>query len=258
MNYGLYLSAGGMMTNMYRQGVASNNLANLNTNGFKRDIAEFSARRPEALEDPTDPKLSNALLERLGGGTYARMGPSDHSNGAIQETGNALDFAIQGEGFFVVQQGEGADAKLNLTRDGRMTLNDQGQLVTTTSGHLVMDVANQPITLDPTLPIEVTETGQIYQGGAIVAELRFANPAHPSRLKHLGQGMYEIDPTTLTNAPPSDGQILQGYTEASNVDPIKELLTLIDSTRSITNHATMMKYHDNIMDRAVNVLGRVG
>src|ERR1043165_5413396 len=117
MNYGLYLSATGVLTNSHRQDVIANNLANSETVGFKRNLALFQQRRTEAdsqgaagLSDQTDP-----LLEKIGGGLLLSPTYVDHSQGTLEQTGQNLDVAIHGDGFFAVQDGK----QTRLTRDGR-------------------------------------------------------------------------------------------------------------------------------------------
>ena len=132
MNYGLYLAAGGTMTSMHRLEVAANNLANANTTGFKPDLAVSQARLPARLNDAAMAAPPRELLEQLGGGHWLGASRFDLSQGPLEATDNALDVAIDGEGFFVVAS-DGQSQAL-LTRDGRFTLNDRGELVSSASG----------------------------------------------------------------------------------------------------------------------------
>jgi len=125
--YGLYLSATGVLTNSYRQDVIANNLANAQTVGFKRSLALFQQRRTEAqspdaadLSDQTDP-----LLEHIGGGLLLAPTAIDHSQGTLEQTGQNLDLAIHGDGFFAVQDGK----QTRLTRDGRFLVDSDGHLI---------------------------------------------------------------------------------------------------------------------------------
>ena len=112
MIYGLYLSAAGVQTNSYRQDVISNNIANAQTVGFKRDLALFQQRRTEVSERGLSPSQSNALLEKLGGGVFASPTLIDHTQGELENTGNNLDVAIAGQGYFQAANGD----KTGLTR----------------------------------------------------------------------------------------------------------------------------------------------
>ncbi|MEX2673305.1 MAG: flagellar hook basal-body protein [Phycisphaeraceae bacterium] len=256
MNYGLYLSASGMLTNMHRQDVTSNNLANVETAGFKRDLVSLLQRQPEsAASGQFD--LSNQMMDRLGGSTWVGASRPDLSPGPLKETNAPLDLAMQGEGFFVVAEQRNGEVAERLTRDGRLKINANGNLATSVGELPLMDAQGEPIALDPTLGVEVNEYGVVSQGGAEVGQLRLVHVEDPLSLTPRGQGLYAIDPDQLDNAQPAPGLVRQGFIEQSNVDPVKEMLAMIESSRAINHHGTMLQYHDQLMDRAVNVLGRV-
>src|ERR1700709_2831305 len=100
MLYGLYLSATGVLTNSYRQDVIANNIANAETVGFKRDLALFQERRTEAAERGLPPSRSNPVMEALGGGVFASSPIVDKTQGELEPTGNNLDVAIVGQGYY--------------------------------------------------------------------------------------------------------------------------------------------------------------
>src|SRR3954469_11718253 len=120
MIYGLYLSATGVMTSSYRQDVIANNLANSETVGFKRDLALFQERRTEAQSGSNHSCWSNPDLENLGGGLLATPTAVDDKQGELEPTGNNLDVAILGRGYFSVDAG--ARGRM-LTRDGQFMVN---------------------------------------------------------------------------------------------------------------------------------------
>jgi len=257
MNYGLHLSASGILTNMHRQDVIANNLANADTAGFKRDLMTFSQRLPEAREDPAPMGMSDELMNRLGGGVLAAPSRLDLRDGAARETGNPLDIALTGPGFFAVQVDDGQSSNTQLTRDGRLTLTEGGDLVTTTGGHRVLDDQLQPITLDPAAEVRIDQGGVIRQHGAPVATLaRIATPGDPEP-RHLGQGLYSAEPEQLTRPATAETRVVQGFVEQSNVDPVREMVSMIESTRAINNNANLMRIHDTIMEQAATVLGRI-
>src|SRR5512133_1500142 len=116
MNYGLYLSATGVLTNSYRQDVIANNLANSETVGFKKDLALFQQRLTEAQERRWPSSRSNPALEMLGGGAFASPTSIDLTEGDLEPTDNPQDLAILGQGFFAVSE----QGQTRLTRDGRL------------------------------------------------------------------------------------------------------------------------------------------
>ena len=117
MNYGLQIAASGVLVQMHRTDVLANNLANIDTVGFKPDWAGALARDPARREDGLLGLPSDALVERLGAGVLAAPTMTSFAQGPIRQTGRDLDAAIRGTGFFVVG-GESGPASLRLTRDG--------------------------------------------------------------------------------------------------------------------------------------------
>lgn len=257
MNYGTYLAASGVLTNMHRQDVTANNLANVSTVGFKRNLADLSQRAPEVREDNLDPALAHELLDRIGGGVLVARSRIDARPGSLMPTGNGTDLAIKGDGFFAVADAADKDNPVKLTRDGRFTLGRDGHLVTVIGGHSVLDEAGQPITLDPEKPITVDPQGHILQANQVVSRLKLVGVADPSELKAVGGGLLLAGPAMLKNARPATGQVLQGALEQSNVDPVREMLAMIESTRAINFNAQLIRVHDDVMDRAVNQFARV-
>src|SRR4051794_15840072 len=110
MNYGLYLSATGVLTNSYRQDVIANNLANAETVGFKRDVALFRERLTEAQTNRLRSSWSNPELEHMTGGTLAMPTSVDSQQGELEPTGNKMDMAIVGQGYFQVENAKGERA----------------------------------------------------------------------------------------------------------------------------------------------------
>jgi len=257
MNYGLYLSASGVLTNMHRQDVIANNLANANTVGFKRDLAAFSQRLAETQEDHVAFDLSNELLDRLGGGVLVAPSATDFRDGGLRETSNDLDLAISGRGFFTVRVDAAEGSVTRLSRDGRFTLNNDGELVTTIGRHHVLDIEGQSIRVDRTQPVMVDETGIIRQNNLQVAQIALGDVADHRQIRHLGHGLYGAADDAITTQPRPAGRINQGWLEQANVDPVKEMVRMIESTRAINNNATLIRYHDAVMDKAVNTFGRV-
>lgn len=258
MNYGLYLSASGMMTNLHRQDVHANNLANVSTAGFKRSFAEIQQRDAEVLEDRLDPTVSMDLLNNLGGGVMVQPSRLDDTPGPLRETSNDFDLAIDGDGYFHVRVTDAEGIHQRLTRDGRFSRDDNGQIVTTVGRHTLLDATGQPIIVDPTMRANIDTAGQVRQGDSIVAQIQLLAPNDPQKLRLLGHGLYALpDDDIASHATIADADLMQGWLEDSNVDSIKELLQLIAATKSVMGNGNLIQYHDLLMDRAVNVLGRV-
>lgn len=255
MNYGMYLAATGVLTSMYRQDVLANNLANVNTVAFKPDVVYTRLRLPERLESGgADPQQ---LLERLGGGHLLSPTRLDLTQGSLTDTGNNLDLAIDGEGFFVVRSTGGGDEPLRLTRDGRFTLNPAGELVMAGTGMKLLDIENQPIRLDRTATVHVRSNGEIVQNGKVRATLRIAAATDQSQLSKLGNNVLTVNSTDPQTLRPADGRLVQGHLESSAVDPVMMLNAMISASKAASANLKMMQYHDHIIGQAVNTLKRV-
>jgi flagellar basal-body rod protein FlgF len=259
MNYGLYLSAGGALTSMHRQDVIANNLANVNTVGFKPDAVFAKSRLPERLESGTamaDPQL---LLEQLGGGQHLNPTFINLAQGDLAPTPNTLDLAIQGEGFFAISTGKQGDA-IRLTRDGRFSMNSAGDLVMSTTGMKVLDANDQPIRLDRNAEVRIDADGGVIQNGATIAQLQITTIPDTNLLAKEGDSLFRLSSAAggRLNRQPASGSIKQGYVESSAVDPILALNEMINASKAVQSNALMMQYHDNLMGQAINTFGRVG
>ncbi len=259
MNYGLYLSAGGMVHNLMRQDILANNLANANTTAFKPDTIYAQQRLPERLESPTLDVPPQEMLERLGGGVTGQRALVGTMQGNLEATRQPLDVAIDGEGYFVVRgntRGGAAATETLLTRDGRFTLNERGELTMSSGGGRVLDRSDRPIRLDSTGPVTIKGSGEVIQHDRIIGILQIAAPRDPAALTKEGEGLMRL-PGGADQRRPAKGSLVQGHIEASAVDPIITLNDLINATKAVQANARLMQYHDHIMGQAINTLGRV-
>jgi flagellar basal body rod protein FlgG len=255
MNYGLYLSAGGALASMHRENVLANNLANLNTIGFKPDHVDARQRLPARLEDAASFADPQMLLEQLGGGLLVEPTRVGLDQGALIASGRSLDVAIDGEGFFVVAPRAGAAAsEERLTRDGRWTTGPGGAL-TTEAGLLVLDEVHRPIQVDPALPVAIDAGGAISQEGAIVAQLRIVAVGDGRDVAKAGANLLRLRDGAAVRA--ASGRVRQGHTEASAVDPILTMHAMMSAAKAAQSNLKMMQYHDQVLGQAFNTFGRV-
>ncbi len=255
MKYGLHLAAAGALTSMYRQDVLANNLANMNTVGFKPDaVATLQLPAERVLDGHATPPKD--MLERLGGVVQsAEPRPALRQGELIRGTG-PLDLAIEGDGFFVLEGGAGPEDPI-MTRDGRFTLDAAGQLVTAASGRPVLDENGASIRLDPSLETQVDESGAIRQDGDVVARLRLVGVAGAGDLEKVGDGMLRLRPGALLEPGAADGAVRQSMVESSAVDPISTMNSLMAAAKAANGNIRMMQFHDYLSGQAINVLGRV-
>ena len=257
MNYGLYLSASGALANMYRQDVFANNLANVNTAGFKNDLAAITQRKPEAMEGLHGADVSHRLLDKLGGGVLAGPQRISFSQGPIEKTQGSLDVAITRNNQFLVTEAPNSQAGVRLTRDGRLAVDSQGYLTTAAGGHRILGVGDERIQLQTDAKAIINGKGQILQNNQVVGQLQLAQINDTQRLLKQGANLYQwtqgSDPRTQPNAIAIEPQAI----EASAVDPVTAMMKLMGASRAAEGNANLIRYHDTLMDRAINTLGRI-
>ena len=256
MIYGLYLSATGIMTNSYRQDVIANNLANVETGGFKRAMAVFQERPPEAAVDPSR-RSGNPLLDRIGGGRLASPTAFDHGQGGIEPTGNPLDMALQGRGYFGVATPGGP----MLTRNGSFYINPAGTLVTADDAALpVLGPDRQPINLagHAATDLSVSPDGVISAGGLEVARVGTFDVPDLTGLEPVGGNRFRpASPDAPDALRPAPALIRGGAVERSNVDATVEMTRLIDAQRQLEANATLLKIQDSTLGKLVNEAARI-
>jgi flagellar basal-body rod protein FlgF len=249
MIYGIYHSAAGMMTNEYRQNVIANNLANADTVGFKQDLAVFAERLPESAMS-AGRGSSTAGLESLSGGLWLGRTDTDFSQGALVRTQNQLDLALDGPGFLVVE----VNGQPQYTRDGRLLRDAQGTLRAATDGAAVLDATGTPLIVnpfggDPT----IDEDGRVWQDGGVVGQLGVTDFADYRVLRKAGRGRFDAGAAETVASP---ARVKSGYLESSGVEPVKELVNMIETSRAYQMNAQMLSLQDQSLGRLISVIAR--
>ncbi len=258
MNYGLYLAASGLLTNSYRQDVIANNLANVNTTGFKPDYVTFQHRDAERIEDGLPLESPNRLLEQLGGGVLMDPTRVHFADGILSRTGNQLDLAVRGEGFLTFASGRGeGNERLRFSRDGRLAINPDGYLVHAATGMRLLDDGDQPIQIISNEAITISGNGELQQGGSVIAKIQLAALPDQNAFKKAGGNMFHLDSSNQVSRQPATGSIAQKWIEGSGVDPMKSLMEMNTAAGAVSRSAQMIRYHDDIMSSAINRFGRV-
>jgi len=253
MLYGLYLSAAGVMTNSYRQDVIANNIANAETVGFKRELALFQQRRADLQERGLAPSRSNALMEALGGGIFASPTLVDRTQGELDSTGDRMDVAIRGQGYYVATNGN----QTHLTRDGRFVVNSRGHLaMANNENYEILDPTNKPIAVQPSIPLEIDKDGLISQNRKFVGRIAVVDVPDPTQLTKSGANMLAYADMKKV-VPAHDAQLESGYQERANVDPSTELASLMDAQRQLEANANMIRYQDQMLSKLCNEVGRI-
>ncbi len=243
-----YVALSRQITLQRQLDISANNLANMNTTGYKFEELLVNAQYgAPAYNEPIRTPANFAYDNGVG---------RDFSQGTLSQTGSPLDLAIDGEGaFFEVQTANGTA----YTRDGAFTLDAQGTLMDQ-NGHPVMGDSG-PIVLDPKKgqPV-VSEDGiisQDYQGQAErVGKLSIVRIANMSDLSKQGDGTYTLT-SNATAAPATDARVRQGFVEASNVNPMVEITNLVKINRAYQSLSAMIDQNTNLSRTAIERLGRV-
>jgi len=250
MPYGLYISAEGAQAQSQRLEVIANNLANVDTVGFKRELALFQARYAEAIEQG-QAVPGTGSIEDVGGGVAVLETKTDFSPGPLKRTGIPTDVAIEGEGFFVVRKGD----EDYLTRAGNFRINSNGELVTQ-QGYAVLHDAGEPIVISrENGPWELSASGAIRQRGT-VQNLALVQPESLGDLVKVGENLFRplAEPRPV---PPQGRRVLGGYLEMSGVQPTTEMIAMIEASRAVEANLNMMRTQDEMLSGLVNRLMRV-
>ena len=238
MDASMWIAKTGLDAQQTRMSVISNNLANVNTTGFKRDRASFEdmlyqkLRQPGAQNTTTEQAPTGLML-----GTGVRIVSTEktHVQGSLVSTKNALDLAIQGEGFFQIAQTDGTIA---YTRDGSFKLSATGQLVTSNGS-----VLQPPVTVPANVTsISIGQDGTVSVenpggGTQTIGQIQTARFVNPAGLQAIGQNLLRETPASgaaTVGAPGQTGagQLMQGALEASNVNVVEEMVNMIETQRA--------------------------
>lgn len=244
---GIYTAASGMIAESLRNDTISNNLANANTAGYKKDIAvtkDFASLLIERINDGQDAPV----IGSMGVGSVVDEVATIHSAGVSQVTGNDLDFAIEGQGFFAVQTPNG----VRYTRDGAFTRDRGGRLVTQ-DGYAVLGQNGRPVHLNGG-KVNVAPDGQLSMDGLNADKLQLVQFANAKALRKEGNNLYIAEgqrPQAAT------GTIRQGLLEGSNVNVVSEMVNLISGYRAYEVNGKMVQAQDATLDKAVNEVGRL-
>ena len=252
MVYGMYLSAGGLQTSQYRQGVLTNNLANIDTVGFKEDLTIVRERSVESREDPTDGRLSHRVLDGMTGGSLVAPTYTSFQQGQLEVTSNPLDVAIEGEGFFVVQDGNDE----RYSRDGRFVRNEAGGLVTAAGNHPVLDEAGVPIVVPDAADgdLVIGGDGTVRVGDTSYGKLQTVTFDDLDKLRKVGGNLFEAIDVTPT---PTRAHLQTRSIERSTVDPVRTMVALMQVARLYEMNATLVGLADSTLGRAVNDIARI-
>ncbi len=244
---GIYASGSGMQPRMLRLEVIGNNIANINTTGFKRDNIFIQVLKNAG-------SVSETQSNDFEGLDIVQF--TDHGGGSFFQTNNPLDVAIQGEGFFVVDTPHGE----RYTRNGNFSLGLDGSLITA-EGYPVMGKGGKIFLPDikklTQAQIGISQTGEITVDENIIGTFRIVSFTDTTKLKKDGNTLFLAKERGKEVDTSKDSTILrQGFLEESNVDGIEEMIQMVGLSRSFESDQKAIQYQDSTLERAVE-MGRL-
>lgn len=241
---GIYAAASGMTFQMNQVDAIANNIANVETNGYKRSqlIPEAFGNLVVQMAGGNAPPAS--LSEGVRSAELARF----DTPGNVRATGNPLNLAITGPGYFLVQQPSG---RVVLTRDGDFNL-DANQRLVTKAGDLVLDTRRRPLTIPGlTNQIEIQQDGTVVSNGLVGARIMVVAPTQAQLAS------FPVAPAGIAAAPPATVDVRQGFLEDSNVNVVTELVQLLEAEKLFNFDQKAVTTQDQELQKATSQLGQV-
>ncbi len=256
----LYIAKTGLDAQQTQLDVISNNLANVSTSGFKRSRAVFEDMLYQTVREPGAQSTQQTTLPsglQIGTGSRTVATSRIHTQGNLSQTGNALDLAVMGEGFFQIQQPDGTTA---YTRDGSFHRDAQGQIVTSNGMPLQPAITVPANTLTVTIGQDgtVSATTQGTATPTTIGTIQLATFVNPAGLSSQGQNLYTETaasgtPQTGTPGLNGTGQLNQGFVETSNVNVAEELVNMIQAQRAYELNSKAITTSDQMLQKLTSL-----
>jgi flagellar basal-body rod protein FlgF len=235
---GIRVSAAGAQAQSVRHDIIANNLANVNTVGFRRQLAIIAASRSAEGAGPLVPDLAAS--------------PHETGRGVLQTTERPGDLALDGEGYFALSDGR----QTFYSRAGSFDLDADGRLVTADHRYAVLGSGGQPVRLDRAAPFTVTDAGHIMQNGNEVGRLAVVTFRSPERLVRVGANLAAA-PAEAGAPRPAQTAVRQGCLEQSSVEPVRELVAMLEASRAYEANVRLISEQDAALGRLINDAGRL-
>ncbi len=234
------------MVQMDNHQVIAENLAASSVPGFRRNQATF-----ESVLSPMMAGAGNTGIKGLSSPAAPQLHVTpDFTQGQLQPDGNPSHLAISGDGFFVVQLPDGSQG---YTRSGSFHLNSQGELVNG-EGLRLLTESGQPLTLaKPNEPFLISDSGDVSQGNNLIGKIQIASFKDANNDLHLaGNGIYGASEKATPEPMPAETTLRQGFLEGSNVNPVQEMVSMIQASRSYEANQKMLQAQDSTLDQVIN------
>ena len=263
MHEGIYIAASAGLKQSKKMEVVAQNLANVNSTGYKRDRLAFKELMPPFPPDSGMDAAKNILLPSSKSNknvSYVAVTDqyTDHKPGIFKQTNSQLDMALDGPGFFGISTAEG----VRYTRNGNFRMDTENRLVNQ-KGQPVLDEQNNPIVIaEQGSDISIDAGGNIFAGTGIansnIGKLKLVNFDSPETLEKLGDGLFYQSDTAANEQQVNNTKLRQGFLEGSNVSAVDEMTNMIATLRLFETYQKMIQSIDSMDDQSVNKIGRVG
>ena len=256
MVQGINIAASGMISVLNQNDIIANNLANINTPGFKQLMPTFKNIHDSKIYDATNKNDSpeENVIGSISAGSAIDASMLDFKQGAISKTNSPLDVAINGKGFFCIE----SDGKECYSRNGRFSLNEEGELVTS-AGNKVLGENGRSISIDVQMgginDVVIAADGRILQKGAEVDRLKMVDFEDKSKLQMMGNSLFSSGgekPVELENV-----ALSQGYIEGSNANVIESMINSITGARTYETLSSVIKNSNATLKQTVTQVGAV-
>lgn len=259
---GLYSSGSGMQSSLLQMDVISNNMANVNTTAFKEKMNVFKSypeadlvrtddqeiQTPMGTVDPR-PDIGSMAMGVSSDGTYINF-----RQGSLKQTGNPLDVALEGEGFFEIQMPDGETA---FSRDGSFKLNSDSEVVTS-MGRRLLDTNGNPIQIPGnTEKITITPNGNVFdQDNQQIAQINIVQFENKQRLEEMGENMFRQGEDNPRIENPENVKLRQGVVETTNFSPVKQMTRMIEASRKYEMNSQILQQQNSTLGQAITTVGR--
>ncbi len=244
MIQGLTLATQGMTIMAQKQDEISNNLANINTTGYKssglfaKSFEKYMSNDKKEVFANREIKADNVFI--------------NYSQGPALKTSNDLDLMIQGTGFFTVQTPQGA----RFTRNGNFSIDSQGYLVTSDGNKVVGNTG--AIRIDPKLgTVTVNKDGEVMQSNISRGTLMISDFVKPYNMSRDGSSLFKPLPDDAKPVASKGFAVMQGFLEGSNVSPVRSMVEMIATYRNFESDQKALQAQDSTLDKAVNVVAKM-
>ena len=254
---GLYTAYTGMLNQQKKMDTLSNNLANADTTGYKKEgvtAKTFETQLAIKVKDGSNAYIDQQI-GKLNLGVKIGENYTDYSQGSYRYTGNTYDLALGGDGFFNISfMNKAGEQSVKYTRDGNFTIDNEGAL-RTQDGDYVLGESGEIYIPTNAVDVSINKLGEIYADGEYIDTIKITDFEYYNYLKKYGENMYDAVDGATEKEPTAT--IDQGYLEQSNINVVTEMVNMISLSRTYEANQKLIQTMDDALDKSANQIGKV-